>query len=102
MMLLILALIFLAFADSSEFLRAHTYQETIRPILQTYCFNCHGGEKVKGDVDFVKMESEEDLTEAFETWEIAIELLKEGEMPPDAADQPSVKELLLLVNMNIR
>ena len=69
------------------------YAQDVRPFLQTYCIECHGGKKVKGKVDFTKMKTDADLSAAFETWEAAIELLKEGEMPPDAAKQPSAANL---------
>src|SRR5438876_663979 len=29
---------------------AITFRAEVQPLLHTYCFKCHGGEKVKGDV----------------------------------------------------
>jgi hypothetical protein len=57
---------------------------------------CHGGKKVKGGVNFVEMQTEDHALAAFETWETAVELLKEGEMPPDAAKQPDAAQLELI------
>src|SRR4051794_4380305 len=28
-----------------------TFEEHVRPILKTYCFDCHGGEKTRGGLD---------------------------------------------------
>lgn len=70
-----------------------TYSEDVIPFLTTYCAKCHGGEKTKGGVNFVEMESQESAKADFETWEIAVELLREGEMPPDAAEKPNLTEL---------
>ncbi|MGB0578126.1 MAG: DUF1592 domain-containing protein [Limisphaerales bacterium] len=69
------------------------YDQDVRPFLQEFCIECHGGKKVKGKVDFTKMKTAADLAAAFETWETAIELLKDGEMPPDAAKQPSAADV---------
>lgn len=65
----------------------------VQPFLQKFCVECHGGKAVKGKVDFSKMKTEADLDAAFETWETAIELMRDGEMPPDAAKQPSAADL---------
>lgn len=73
--------------------RAVSYDDDVRPLMQRYCIECHGGKKVKGKVDFTKMQTDADRTAAFETWEAAIELMRDGEMPPDAARQPSAAEL---------
>lgn len=72
---------------------ARSYDRDVRPFLQKFCIECHGGKKVKGKVDFTQMKTDADLAAAFETWETAIDLLKEGEMPPDAAKQPSAADL---------
>ena len=31
------------------------FDHSIRPLIEDYCLACHGGEKVKGDVDFSEM-----------------------------------------------
>jgi hypothetical protein len=69
------------------------HAKDVQPFLQKFCIKCHGGKKVKGKVDFTKMKTDADLTAAFETWATAIDLLKEGEMPPDAAKQPSAADM---------
>lgn len=70
-----------------------SYENEVQPFLRRFCVECHGGEKVKGKVDFLKMRTDADRAAAFETWEAAIELMREGEMPPDAARQPSAADL---------
>lgn len=73
---------------------ASPFENTVKPFLATYCLECHGGgKKVKGKVDFTKIRTQADLDAHFETWERAIELLREGEMPPDAAKQSNADEL---------
>ncbi len=74
-------------------LRAQDFARDVQPFLQKFCIECHGGKKVKGKVDFTKMKTDADLAAAFDTWQTAIELLQEGEMPPDAAKQPTAGDM---------
>lgn len=74
-------------------LKAKSFDSDVRLFLQKFCIECHGGKKVKGKVDFTKMQTDADLAAAFDTWETAIDLLREGEMPPDAAKQPSAADM---------
>jgi len=65
----------------------------IRPFLEQYCVECHGGEKVKGKIDFPKLlGGDETLASRFETWGIVREVLEFEEMPPEDELQPSDAE----------
>jgi len=75
-----------------------SFESEVRPFIQKYCHDCHGGKKVKGKVDFTKISTSSDLDESFELWETVMELLKDGEMPPDAAKQPFAGELEPIFN----
>ena len=68
-------LILLALLTHPIGLAAQSFDLNVRPLLEKFCIECHGGKKVKGKVDFKKMRTEADLSAAFETWETAIELL---------------------------
>jgi mono/diheme cytochrome c family protein len=63
------------------------YHASIRPILSTYCFECHGPEKQKGAVqldilspDFLKGGDAEE-------WHFALDMIQGAEMPPSKAAQ---------------
>lgn len=90
---LILTLLRLTTAGTALSISAQTYDQDVRPLIQQYCVECHGGSKTKGGVDFTTMDSAATRTAEFETWATAVELLRTSEMPPDAAKQPSVTEL---------
>jgi hypothetical protein len=64
----------------------------IKGFINQYCYPCHGGEKVKGQVDFSFLQSDTHLESQFELWETAAALIAEGEMPPEDANQPTVEE----------
>lgn len=61
--------------------------------LDAYCVRCHGGEKVKGEVDFTLIKSKEDFTSHFELWETVADVLAYEEMPPEEEEtHPSHEE----------
>ena len=59
------------------------FEEKVRPILEKSCLKCHGGEKVKGKVDFSRILTEKDADANFELWETVVEVIEAGEMPPE-------------------
>lgn len=75
------------------------FNADIQPILQKYCVNCHGGDKVKGEVDFTLIKNEADVLSHFELWETVADRLAFEEMPPEEEEQrPSVEEAQLIIN----
>jgi hypothetical protein len=73
------------FASSAD---ASNYSKEIRPLIQEYCFDCHGEGMKKGDISLDDRESE--VTE--KTWERVLNILERHEMPPKKKAQPSPAE----------
>lgn len=69
-----------------------SFQKQTRPLIETYCFKCHSGEKIEADVDFSEMTSIAELRKHIETWQRASEMLDSRQMPPKSAKQPSDEE----------
>ena len=65
------------------------YEKNLKPLLMQYCIDCHGGEKVKGKVDFTKIETGKDVADAFELWEKVTGVIKHKDMPPEDEQQPT-------------
>ena len=66
---------------------ADEFAHEIKPFIDQYCLECHGGDKVKGEIDFTLIQS--DVDSHFESWENVVERLKENDMPPEEKAQPS-------------
>ena len=65
---------------------------TVRPFVETYCLDCHGGEKPKADFDLSPNTSMSAVTRDPEQWKLVLEKLQASEMPPaKAKQQPTVK-----------
>ena len=65
------------------------FAKGIRPILQEYCYDCHGTKKTKGKVKLTDYDSWADLEKNPELIEKMIEALNKNEMPPEEEKQPS-------------
>lgn len=64
--------------------------------LQEYCFRCHGSEKAKADVNLKALTTSDAIGVGFKTWELVLEMLEAGEMPPEDEAQPTNEERVRL------
>lgn len=70
--------------------------EDVRPLLVTYCFACHSGERVKGDVDLASLTSLKGAFSRVDDLAVAREMLAIGEMPPKDKPRPTDHERLVI------
>ncbi len=71
---------------------ADEFQTNIAPLLTKYCLDCHSGDDARGEVDFGKLTTAQQIDAGFEIWERTAERLIEREMPPDGELQPTEME----------
>ena len=56
----------------------------VRGLLERHCLECHGGEKVKGKIDFTKLLAKgQKVTDDFQVWGKVRDALVGGDMPPE-------------------
>ena len=58
-------------------------EHDIQPLLQTYCYDCHGDGMHKGGLALDAYQSVADLKAARDKWEIVLHHVSRHEMPPD-------------------
>jgi len=80
-------------SDRSERELERGFAETVHPFIETYCFNCHGAEKQKGKLDLRPYSTREAVASGYRQWEVVLEKLKAGEMPPEEAKRHPTTEL---------
>ncbi len=68
------------------------FEKDIRPILENYCFNCHGEKKAKGDVNLSTFPDLTSVQRDPKLWLKVMSQLREGAMPPSGKPQPTVDE----------
>ena len=66
------------------------FESVVRPFLAKHCFECHGAETQKQDLNLESFATAESLIEDRDRWEAVIGKLRDREMPP--ADEPQPAE----------
>ena len=68
------------------------YKSHVAPFFEEHCVDCHGPEKNKGKITLHSLDG--DLAEGYEMgrWELILEMLESGEMPPEDEPQPEKSE----------
>lgn len=72
------------------------FGEQIQPILEEYCFGCHGSGIKKGGVDLDGLEADEARLHDRDLWLGVLRNVRSGIMPPADKPQPSTEERRLL------
>ncbi len=63
------------------------YKNYIQPIMKTYCYECHGGKKQKGEMRFDTLDWDIINGPDAEKWHSAMNVINLGEMPPKKKQQ---------------
>jgi mono/diheme cytochrome c family protein len=71
---------------------AAVFRAQIRPILETYCFDCHGDGAHKGNVAFDELKSDQAVLTNRDLWWKALKNLRAGMMPPAKKPRPSPEQ----------
>jgi len=74
--------------------QAGSFQDSVLPVLEQHCIDCHGPDKQKGDIRFDRFDGEP----AAETglWLKVLEQLHSGEMPPEKKPRPAAQDVAAL------
>ncbi len=67
------------------------YQKMVVPFTQKYCISCHNDKRSKGGLNLAKYKSDQDVVSHFRHWNAIIEFIRDGEMPPEDEEQPSLE-----------
>ncbi len=73
------------------------FEESVRPLLEKYCAECHSGPDANADLDFLKIKYREEINAAYETWEATVDQLVHQTMPPEDHLQPSLAERTIII-----
>ena len=94
-----MALVFLTTAQAeNSSAEVGGFQTEIEPLLEKYCYDCHGRQRTKGKVDLTHVGSWSDLEGNPELIEKMIEALDKNEMPPEDEEQPNGDQRTFLLS----
>jgi mono/diheme cytochrome c family protein len=65
------------------------FSQTVRPFLTTYCVACHSGSSAAAQLDLRSYPNLAAVVADYPHWNLVMEKLTAGEMPPKAMKQPS-------------
>jgi len=68
------------------------FRDSVRPVLNKYCSDCHADGANKGDVAFDEFKSDAALLENHDLWWTVLKNLRAGVMPPEKKPRPSNDE----------
>ncbi len=74
------------------------YKDQIQPILKTYCYECHGEKKQKGEMRLDVLQWDMTNGSDAERWHAALNVINLGEMPPKKKQQLSDTERRAVVS----
>ena len=77
---------------------APTYTRNVQPLLDKYCYSCHGNGKKKADLALDAYKDEAAISKDRKVWEKVLHNVRTREMPPENKPQPTQAERDLLAN----
>ena len=90
------AIALLCSAIASAVPGAEDFSREAAGLLDRYCVRCHRGEKPKGGLDLEAARDPASIQRGRKKWEAVSRMLRQREMPPKKAKQPTEKERLAL------
>lgn len=70
------------------------FKAEVAPFFEKHCVSCHGPEKSKGKITVHSLDGDLSRGKELEKWEVIMEMIESGEMPPEEEEQPAEKERL--------
>lgn len=86
-------------ADEAQTRFTNTFEKDVRPFIQEYCIDCHGEKRPKAKFSLTPYTTLDSVIEGHQSWELVIEKLESGDMPPEEADTfPSSEQTTQVIN----
>lgn len=63
------------------------FDETVKPFLKNYCLSCHGKTKQEAKLNLSSFTSLKSVRNDLKHWELVLDRLSEGDMPPEDANK---------------
>jgi mono/diheme cytochrome c family protein len=72
---------------------AKRYQEIAKPLLEIYCYDCHGNGASEGNRSFSDLEEQGELLSDPKIWSLILKNVRSGVMPPVDSERPTDEEI---------
>ncbi len=74
------------------------FEKSVLPFLADNCYACHNTRRKSGELDLERYKTAASILQERETWELALQKLQTGEMPPKGAPRPDQTELKAVIS----
>ncbi len=74
------------------------FEKAVLPFLADNCYACHNAERKSGELNLEMFKTSASMTQERETWELVLQKLQTGEMPPKGVPRPDAAELKAVTN----
>jgi mono/diheme cytochrome c family protein len=72
----------------------HSFDSLVKPFVEEHCASCHGPRRQKGGLNLAAYGSLEALTNDADRWEMVVQKLRDGDMPPeDEEPRPTPRQV---------
>src|SRR5262245_28692808 len=96
--LIVVANVLAASPSGAAPLDASRFERQVRPLLQTYCFDCHGNGSTEGNLALDRFSTNDDALKDPMLWWKVLKNLRSGVMPPAGEWRPGSIALVLLAD----
>ena len=79
-------------AQADPDVSAVTFAAHVAPFFDTHCVRCHGPDEAKSDITLHTLRGDFADDDELERWELVLEMLEGGEMPPEDEPRPTAEE----------
>jgi hypothetical protein len=83
-----------AWAVPPEDAAAESFQQTLRPFVAKYCFDCHSGEAAEAELSLDSYKTPASMREDRPAWQRVLRMVRGREMPPEDMPQPTTAEVV--------
>ena len=70
---------------------AREFSQTVRPFIDEYCAECHGGPQAEAQFDLTSFTTLSSVLQDLSHWTLLMERLNHDEMPPDSEPRPPAR-----------
>ena len=88
----LLLLLVVSSAFGSELTQKFLFQEDVQPVLERYCYGCHGPKRPKGGLNLQQYKDYDEIRKNPKLWQTMFTQLRDRNMPPESKPQPTLDE----------
>ena len=74
---------------AQQVVKPSEFDTLVAPFFKVYCIKCHGPDENKGKITLHTLDADLSAGRELEHWDLILDMLKSGGMPPEDEDQPS-------------